>query len=238
MTDPESDPHLQLAQAAAAQLGGVEWSLDAEPVWEEADAAGPEPDAAPSPVTGVPEPAKLGNILPAENLPDPPGPMKILEAMLFVGGGPLTAEEACAVIRGLSPAEFRNLIEGLARKYRLQNRPYSVVPRDGGFEMELKPRFRSLKDRAGPREVELSQPALDALSLVAYRQPITKTELDALAGTDTGSPLKLLARLGLVAVQQRATGETGSAYGTTPKFLATFGLSSLDDLPRLGDVGE
>jgi len=235
MPEPDSDLQLQLAQAAAAQLGAVEWSLDAEPIWEEPE---PEPETIPSPISAVPEPAKLGNILPPENLPDPPSPTKILEAMLFVGGAPLTAEEACATIRGLSHEQFRNLIEELARKYRMQNRPYAVVPRDAGFELELKPRFRSFKERlrGGPREVQLTQPALDVLSLIAYRQPISKAELDALSGTDTAGPLKLLHRLGLVSIQQRASGETASGYGTTPKFLATFGLASLDDLPRLGEV--
>jgi segregation and condensation protein B len=226
MTDPETDPSLQLAQAAAAQLGAAEWSLDAEPVWDEEPAEEAEPPPVP-----VPEPPKLGNILPPENTPAPPTPTKILEAMLFVGGGPLTAAEACSAIRGLSHGEFRDMVEELARKYRVQKRPYAVVPQGDGFALELLPRFRSLKDRlrGGTKEVELTQPALDALSLVAYRQPASKADLDALTGTDTAAPLRMLARLGLVS-------SSAAGYVTTPKFLATFGLASLDDLPRLGDV--
>ncbi len=232
MNDPDS--LLQLARAAAAQLGNQEWSLDAEPIWEE-----PEPEETPAPPAEAspPPPAQLGNILPPKNLPDPPSPMKILEAMLFVGGAPLTAESACSAIRGLSHEHFRNLVEELARKYRLQNRPYAVVPTNGGYELELKPRYRTMRD-GGPREVQLAQPTLDILSLIAYRQPMAKAELDAVAGTDSAGHLRQLSRLGLIEVQRRASGETAAGYGTTPKFLSTFGMANLDDLPKLAEVAD
>jgi segregation and condensation protein B len=233
MAEPDDFPNpLQIAQAAAAQLGEHEWALEAEPIWEEE----PEPESPPP--EPEPESPKLGNIFPPENAPDPPSPLKIVEAMLFVGGAPLTAEDACSAIRGLDHERFRSLIEELARKYRLQNRPYSVVPEGEGYSLALKPKFRSMKEKlhGGPREVQLAQPALDILSLIAYRQPITKPELDAISGTDAAGPLRQLARLGLVSVQQRATSADAAGYGTTPKFLALFGLASLDDLPRLGEV--
>ena len=83
----------------------------------------------------------------------------------------------------------------------------------------------------------LTQPALDVLALVAYRQPVPKADLDAVRGHDSGAVLRQLVRLGLVAVARR--GETDRreiGYGTTPRFLTLFGLASLDDLPRLGDA--
>ena len=235
MATSEDPPNtLQIAQAAAAQLGEHAWALEAEPIWEEepvAEVPPPEPEQ-------EPEQPKLGNIFPPENAPDPPSPLKIIEAMLFVGGAQLTAGDACSAIRGLSPEQFRSLVEELARKYRVQNRPYAVLPEGAGYVLSLKPKYRSFKEKlhGGPREVQLAQPALDVLSLIAYRQPIAKHELDAVSGTDAAGPLRQLARLGLVSVLQRATGTEAAGYGTTPKFLALFGLSSLDDLPRLGEV--
>lgn len=233
MNPPDEFPNsLRIAHAAAAQLGEHEWALEAEPIWEEE----PEPEKPP------PEPAiespQLGNVFPPENAPDPPTPLKIIEAMLFVGGAPLTAGDACGAIRGLSPEQFRGLIEELARKYRAQNRPYFVAPEGDGFTLAIKPKYRSLQEKlhGGPREVQLTQPVLDVLSLIAYRQPIAKPELDAISGSDAAGPLRQLARLGLVSVQQRATGTEAAGYGTTPKFLAMFGLASLEDLPRLGEV--
>jgi segregation and condensation protein B len=159
--------------------------------------------------------------------------------MLFVGGAPLTAEAAGSAIRGLTPDAFQNAIDSLIRRYRRQQRPFAIQPRDGGFILALLPAYRGLRERlfGGPREARLSQPALDVLSVVAYRQPVGKAEVDALRGTDSASVLRQLVRLGLIAVRHRAESELREVrYGTTPRFLHVFGLTSLDELPRLGDT--
>lgn len=89
----------------------------------------------------------------------------------------------------------------------------------------------------GPREARLTQPALDVLAVVAYRQPVGKAEVDAARGTDSGSVLRQLVRLGLIAVRQRGDADGKEVlYGTTPRFLQVMGLGTLDDLPRLGDT--
>ena len=159
--------------------------------------------------------------------------------MLFVGGHPLTAAVACAAVRGLTAERFQEAIDALNRRYRRQRRPYAVQPRDGGFVLAILPAYRGLRERlfGGPREARLGQAALDVLAVVAYRQPVGKAEVDAIRGTDSGSVLRQLVRLGLIAVQHRA--EAGSRevrYGTTPRFLQVFGLNGLDELPRLGDT--
>jgi len=121
----------------------------------------------------------------------------------------------------------------------MQNRPYSVQPRDDGFVLAMKPKYREIHEKlqGGPREARLSQPALDVLSLIAYRQPLSKPEVDALRGNDSAGPLRQLVRLGMVSVVQRADAERPAvSYGTTNRFLQLFGLSMLDELPRLGDV--
>ncbi len=74
------------------------------------------------------------------------------------------------------------------------------------------------------------------LALVAYRQPATRQEIEALRGADCGSPLRLLVRLGLVAVQRREASSTEVCYSTTARFLNLFQLRSLDDLPRTQDL--
>jgi segregation and condensation protein B len=168
----------------------------------------------------------------------PPAPEQLAEAMLFVGGRPLTAEKFCAVLR--VPADvFHAAVDALNRKYKAQNRPYSVQPWDGGYALAVKPPFRTLRERlyGGPREARLTQPALDVLALVAYRQPVAKADIDALRGHDSGAVLRQLVRLGLVAVARRGESDRREVcYGTTPRFLELFGLGSLDDLPRLGDA--
>lgn len=223
-----------------------EWELDAEPdlapLTPEGRGEGSEratlPDdesrASPQPTPAPPHPRSLSARGEGGDLPPPP--LRIVEAMLFVGGPPLTAAKACSAVRGLSADRFHDLIDELARKYRRQNRPYSVQPRDDGFVLAVKPQFKSLREKlyGGPRQARLSQPAVDVLSLVAYRQPLSKPEIDALRGTDSAAVVRQLVRLGLIAVTRRADSEQRAVqYGTTPRFLGVFGLGSLDDLPRL-----
>jgi len=227
---PDDDPFPTLAG---------EWQLDAEPLLE------PEPE----PEIGIPTPASRLPIpdsrSPIPDLPPPdetpPSPEQIIEAMLFVGGHPLTAEAVCTAVRGLTRESFIAAIDSLTKRYRQQRRPYAILPRDDGFVLAITPTYRALRERlfGGPREARLSQPALDVLSVVAYRQPIGKAEVDTIRGTDSGSILRQLVRLGLVAVQHRAEAGTREVrYGTTPRFLTVFSLGSLDELPRLGDTAQ
>src|ERR1700722_14137873 len=106
----------------------------------------------------------------------PPSLLRIVEALLFVGGPPLTAARACEAVRGLTPEQFKQTVETLNRDYRRQNRPYRVHLRDDGFELTLQPRYRAVTERlhGGTREARLSPAALDVLALVAYRQPLSK----------------------------------------------------------------
>jgi segregation and condensation protein B len=130
------------------------------------------------------------------------------------------------------------VVEVLNRDYRRQGRPYRVQTREQGYELVLLPRYRGVLDRlyGSVREARLSPSALDVLALVAYRQPVTRQEVESLRGLDSGSPLRQLVRLGLVAVQRGEAGQREVAYGTTPRFLKLFQLQSLDDLPRTLDL--
>jgi segregation and condensation protein B len=169
----------------------------------------------------------------------PPSPLRIIEALLFVGGAPLTAASACEIVRGLAPEHFSQAIDALNQAYRRQGRPYSIQAQGPGFVLALRPRFRGVTEKlyGAPREARLSPAAVDVLALVAYRQPATRQEIDSLRGADSASLLRLLVRRGLVTIIQR--GEAGRRevyYGTTPRFLEMFGLTGLEDLPRTLDL--
>jgi len=213
--------------AHAARLGNREWVLDAED-------ATPDP-----PLAELPDPDPEIPLAEAAVEPEiPPAPLQIIEAMLFVGGQPLSAARAVESIRGLEMEQFREAIDLLNRVYRLQNRPYTIASNEQGYTLVLRPRFRGLKERlyGGPREARLTQAALDVLSLVAYRQPILKNELDSIRGNESGTILRQLIRLGLISVVQRAeSSKREVSYGTTARFLELFNLKSLDDLPQTGD---
>jgi segregation and condensation protein B len=168
----------------------------------------------------------------------PPPLVRVVEALLFVGGPPLTAERACEAVRGLTPAAFAQAVDALNRDYRRQGRPYRAQVRDRGYELALQPRYRGVLDRlyGSTREARLSPAALDVLALVAYRQPIDRPEVESLRGCDSAGPLRQLVRLGLVAVQRGEADRREVHYGTTPRFLTLFGLRSLDDLPRTQEL--
>lgn len=211
-------------------LGMPAWQLDTPPPptlgegWERSAEA---PAAAGPPRTVLPGPI--------EPMEEPPPPERILEALLFVGGPPLTARRAAEAIRGLTPPEFQTAIDGLARAYRTQGRPYHIQPQGDGYVLNLRQRFAVVRERlqGGIREARLSQAAVDVLALVAYRQPATRQDIDALRGAASASILRLLVRHGLVAVSQDE-GET--RFVTTARFLELFGLRNLEDLPQTQDL--
>lgn len=168
----------------------------------------------------------------------PPPLPRIVEALLFVGGAPLSAERACETIRGLTPGQFRQALDTLNRDYRLQGRPYRIQPRDHGYELVVQPRYRAVQERlfGSTREARLSPPALDVLALVAYRQPISRQEVESMRGADSAGMLRQLVRLGLIAVRRGEAEQKEVCYITTPRFLSLFQLRSLDDLPRPQDL--
>ena len=176
---------------------------------------------------------------PSEAPAIPPSPKRIVEAFLFVGGAPLTADRALEAIRGLTSAQFHDAIAELNREYRQQGRPYTIQSKDQGYVLTLRPRYRSIIEKlyGGVREARLSQAAVDVLSLVAYRQPITRQEAESLRGAESGAILRQLVRRGLIAIVGRGhANQREVAYGTTPRFLELFNLRNVEDLPQTQDL--
>jgi segregation and condensation protein B len=202
-----------LGRSYAALLGQGAWEVDQGP--PPAPAAEAEPASAPPPVP------------------------RIIEALLFVGGAPLTAAAACEAVRGLTPETFAQALDTLNQSYRRQNRPYTIRPQETGYVLMLRPAFRGVMEKLyGPaREARLSPAAVDVLALVAYRQPVTRQEVDSLRGADSASLLRQLVRRGLITIVQRGEASARQVYyGTTPRFLELFGLKDLEDLPRTQDL--
>jgi segregation and condensation protein B len=169
----------------------------------------------------------------------PPPVRRVIEALLFLGGEPLTSERAGALLHGLTPTEFTRTIDDLNRDYHAQGRPYRVRPRKNGYEMALKPRFLPLADKlhGATREARLSPTGIDVLALVAYRQPIAKKDIDSVRGAESGSILRQLVRRGLLSVDQlESGGKPETVYRTTQRFLDLFQLRSPEDLPQTNDL--
>lgn len=152
---------------------------------------------------------------------------------MFAGGQPLSITRICEIIEDLTADDLAAVMTQLNRTYRRQNRPYSIQSTPAGFVLKLRSRHNGILERMrGARETRLSKVAVEVLSLVAFRQPVTRSQLDELRGHDSGAVLRMLIRLGLVAELPASKAGSESQYGTTSRFLDVFGLESLADLPQ------
>ena len=167
-------------------------------------------------------------------------PRQVLEALLFVGGEPLTGKRLADLLGGgFTHEQVDELLDELNHDYADQRRPYEVRLAEGGYRLVLRPEFERIRNRVyglGPKDVKLSQDALEILALVAYRQPITKTDVEEHGKQNSGSVLRQLLRRELIALDRPAENDGEVVYTTTERFLQLFGLSELGDLPYPEDL--
>lgn len=217
---------LDVAQESADQL------IDSAPVAATDPSAAVKRTAlAPSPERGAP----AGIVDPAA--PDPSiTPRQVLEACLFVGGDPLPAKRLANVLRGDFTAEkVDELLADLNRQYAAEERPYEVQLVEGGYQLALREPFERIRRKVyglGPKEVRLSQDALEVLALVAYHQPIDEARVGELGKPGSGVILRQLVRRELLAIVRAPEDPQSVQYVVTPRCLSLFGVGSVNDLPR------
>ncbi len=165
-----------------------------------------------------------------------PGLLTDLEAILFAAGGPVSSRRAAEVLQ-LAEAEVENALGVLAT--RSVGRGVEVVAVAGGWLMRSAPAAAGAVAKwRDVAPIRPSRAALEVLAAVAWRQPITRAEIDALRGVDSAGPLRWLLGHGLVrAVGRRAEIGRPATYGTTDGFLTLLQLPDLGALPSIGEVG-
>lgn len=171
-----------------------------------------------------------------------PTPEGIVEAALFVGShddAPLSAERLAGVMRDVTPDEVRAHIDSLERRYHSTGAAYRIEQSPDGFRLALRDGLERVADRIGSRvrAAKLSVAALETLSVVAYRQPISASEVEAVRGAPAAATLRTLARRGLVRVDD-PDGTDPPKYGTTDRFLRLLDLGSLEQLPRIQELDD
>ncbi|HET7692279.1 MAG TPA: SMC-Scp complex subunit ScpB [Gemmatimonadota bacterium] len=162
-------------------------------------------------------------------------PKQILEALLFAAEEPLPARRIAAMIEEAAPESIADLVRDLNADYLREDRAFHVQEVAGGYRLVTRPEFASwVADlRASDASPRLSQAALETLSIVAYKQPVTRAELESIRGVTVEGVLKTLVDRELVRITGREEGMGRPLlYGTTDHFLEYFGLPSLDALPR------
>ncbi|NMC22034.1 MAG: hypothetical protein GYA33_16630 [Thermogutta sp.] len=246
--DPEYDPN----EAEAISLEDLARAF-AQALGEDAPEPAPPAESDP-PETDPPVPIADEDAAPAEEQSISAGPASgdeearyvnpagVLEALLFVGdpdGKPLNPTYAAELMRGVTPAEVARLAAELNERYRRRGCPYRVVFEGGGYRLRLLEQYAQLRNAFfGPaRPIKLSRQAVEVLSVVAYRQPVTVQEVNTLRGKPSGAILAQLVRRDLLSVSHEGGGPNArkaARYRTTRRFLELFGLESLEDLPQVG----
>lgn len=163
-------------------------------------------------------------------------PEQILEASLFVGGKPLSSKKLAGLLGGsFDSSGVQALAEQLNYVYEDQARPYEIRLVEGGYYLSLREKYAPVRARVfgtGPRDVRLSQDALEVLSFVAYRQPVTREDVEETGKQNARSLLSQLVRRELIAIERDVQDAKRVQYHTTPRFLSLFGVGSLDELPQ------
>ena len=162
-------------------------------------------------------------------------PKQILEALLFAAEEPLSARQIAGMIDEATPGAVADLVHDLNADYLREDRAFHVQEVAGGYRLVTRPEFATwVADlRASDATPRLSQAALETLSIVAYKQPVTRAELESIRGVTVEGVLKTLVDRELVRITGREEGMGRPLlYGTTDHFLEYFGLPSLDALPR------
>ncbi len=156
-----------------------------------------------------------------------------LEALLFAAGEPLSVGELAGFLQ-IEKAQVWSLLGALKEQYAAECRGLMLREVDGGFQLVTKPDFyQMLSALCQSREVKLTNAALETLAIVAFKQPVTRAEIEAIRGVKVDGVLNKLLELELIneAGRKKSLGNP-ILYATTGKFLTVFGLASLDDLPR------
>lgn len=160
----------------------------------------------------------------------------IIESLLFVSDGPLLIEQIANVLDGLEPNVIRELLLELAREYQENFRGMRIVEVAGGFQMVTNPDFASyLKKYYKHKHAErLSGPSLETLAIVAYKQPVTRLDIESIRGVNADGVVKNLMEKGLIRIvgRKEIIGRP-FVYGTTKQFLEYFGLNSIEELPNM-----
>lgn len=161
-----------------------------------------------------------------------------VEAILFASEQPISAHRIAAVLKvrdGLVKAAIREL----GAQYDLEKHAFGVVEIAGGHQVLSRPEYGDLiaKLYEQARQTKLSQAALETLAIIAYKQPVMRVEVEDIRGVGVQPLLRSLLDMGLVRVVGRADAlGRPLLYGTTQKFLITFGLKSPKDLPSIEDL--
>ena len=163
----------------------------------------------------------------------------VIEAVLFASDEPLSAQRLVNIVETGSVKQVRQCVENLNAKYEDGNFAFRIEQLAGGYQMMTLSTYNIwLKKLLRARtDTKLSQAALETLAIISYKQPVIRADIEAIRGVAAGEMIRSLMYKGLVKIVGRAEvlGRP-MLYGTTRKFLDSFGLNTLKDLPKIEEL--
>lgn len=178
----------------------------------------------------------------------------VVEALLFSSQRPLTAKEILQVVRlgteyaseqdqeifkGVTEATIQNALIELSNEYQQLERAFQLVEQVSGWQLSTKSEHHTWVRQLFPdlRPTRLSPPALETLAIVAYRQPVTKADIEAIRGVAVDGVIQRLLDVGMLKIAGRAEiPGRPLLYETTQHFMEHFGIKSLDELPNASEL--
>ena len=164
---------------------------------------------------------------------------RLLEAALFASPRPVPIDELRALDPEASPAAVAAALDELREHYDVDGHAVELVEQGGGWVVLTRQEYSEAIERAqlAQRPQRLSAASLETLAVIAYRQPISRAEIEEIRGVSVGGVLKTLLERGLVDVVGRSEGlGRPLLYGTTPTFLEQFALRHVEELPRADEL--
>jgi len=166
--------------------------------------------------------------------------IQIVEALLFASPEPLT-QTRINLIFETDPPKLDDTVKELNHNYEKANRSFRIQGIAGGFQLTTLPEFdiwiKRMLDKSG--KLALSTAAMETLAIVAYKQPISRFNVESIRGVDCSGVIKTLLSKNLVRIKGRDEGPGRPLlYAITDKFLENFGLNRISDLPKLKEIAD
>lgn len=166
---------------------------------------------------------------------------RIIEALIFAADAPVPESRIRHVIEELESADIQRVVDELNAEYEQNQHAFKIVQIAGGFQLVTRPEFSNYVKLyyKGRTKSRLSRAALEALAIIAFKQPISRPEIDAIRGVNSDGVVKNLLERNLIHISGRSSA-IGRAllYSTTPEFLRYFGINDIADLPKPREIEE
>ena len=162
-----------------------------------------------------------------------------IEALLFASDLPLSASRLMSITGAESAKDIKESIESIDRFYRENGRSFEIVEVAGGYQITTLPEYARIVSQLfkNKRKSRLSQPALESLAIIAYKQPICRTDIEMIRGVNSEGVLSTLIDRELIQISGRGDGVGRPyLYSTTRKFLEYLGLKDHRDLPSIEEI--